>query len=375
MNITRGKKKSAKKIVIYGPSGIGKSTLAAQFPDPLFIDTEDSTIELDVARFDKPTSWEMLLQQVQYVQAHPDCCKTLVIDTADWAEKLEIEDLCAKKNWTGLEDSGYGKGYQYSAEEFGRLLDRLSEVIEKNINVVITAHAQLRTIELPDEMGKYDHWEMKTSKKVAPLIKEWSDALLFCNYKTIVVNVDGQGAQKGKNKAQGGRRVMYTSHHPCWDAKNRYGLPEECEMSYDVLKSIIEADSETRAADIPMVTTPEIYKPKQVETIMPKPVILPAEEKPKNPVKQEPEPEGSKQEMPEQDVPLTVPKALRDLMIQNRVGVWDIQNIVYLKGYYPADTPVEDYDPDFVNGVLVGAWPQVFAAIKEVREKEEIPFN
>ena len=74
MNITRGRKKSAKKIVIYGPSGIGKSTLAAQFPDPLFIDTEDSTVELDVARFDKPSSWEMLLQPVQYVQTNPDCC-------------------------------------------------------------------------------------------------------------------------------------------------------------------------------------------------------------------------------------------------------------------------------------------------------------
>ena len=62
-------------------------------------------------------------------------------------------------------------------------------------------------------------------------------------------------------------------------------------------------------------------------------------------------------------------------MVENHVGVWDIQNIVYLKGYYPADTPIEDYDPDFVAGVLVGAWPQVFAAIHEVRAKEEIPFN
>ena len=366
MNITRGKKKSAKKIVIYGPSGIGKSTLAAQFPDPLFIDTEDSTIELDVARFDKPTSWEMLLQQVQYVQAHPDCCKTLVIDTADWAEKLEIEDLCAKKNWTGLEDSGYGKGYQYSAEEFGRLLDRLSEVIEKNINVVITAHAQLRTIELPDEMGKYDHWEMKTSKKVAPLIKEWSDALLFCNYKTIVVNVDGQGAQKGKNKAQGGRRVMYTSHHPCWDAKNRYGLPEECEMSYEILRPIIEQLSSAPVESMPEPAPVIHTKPVQSAMQTPEPEPDPL------PVAQEPQ---KKEEMPEQQIPLTVPKALRDLMVENRIGVWDIQNIVYLKGYYPADTPIEDYDPDLVNGVVVGAWSQVFTAIKEVREKEEIPFN
>ena len=42
-SITSGRIPGAKKIVIYGPEGIGKSTLASQFPDPVFIDTEDST--------------------------------------------------------------------------------------------------------------------------------------------------------------------------------------------------------------------------------------------------------------------------------------------------------------------------------------------
>ena len=157
MNITKGKIRGAKKIVIYGPEGIGKSTFAAQFPDPVFIDTEGSTNELDVARFDSPTSWQMLLEQVRYVAKYPDVCKTLVIDTADWAEKMEIEELCQKNGWNGLEGAGYGKGYTYAAEEFGRFLNLLEDVIGKGINIVITAHAQLRKVELPEEMGAYDH--------------------------------------------------------------------------------------------------------------------------------------------------------------------------------------------------------------------------
>ena len=177
MNITRGKQPGAKKIVIFGPEGIGKSTFASQFPDPVFIDTEDSTKDMDVARFEKPTSWQMLKSQVAYVISNPDVCKTLVIDTADWAERLEIDWLCNKNGWDGLEGAGYGKGYTYSSEEFGRLLDLLTEVTEKGIHVVITAHAQLRKIELPEEMGAYDHWELKTSKKVAPMIREWADAV------------------------------------------------------------------------------------------------------------------------------------------------------------------------------------------------------
>ena len=88
MQITRGKIPSAKKTVIYGPEGIGKSTFAGQFPDPLFIDTEGSTKDIDVARLPAPTSWSMLMEEVKYTISHPEVCKTLVIDTADWAEQL-----------------------------------------------------------------------------------------------------------------------------------------------------------------------------------------------------------------------------------------------------------------------------------------------
>ena len=94
MNITRGKQARAQRVIIYGTEGIGKSTLAAQFPEPLFIDTEGSTSNMDVARMDKPTSWTMLLNQIAFVKANPTVCKTLIIDTVDWAESLAIEAIC-----------------------------------------------------------------------------------------------------------------------------------------------------------------------------------------------------------------------------------------------------------------------------------------
>ena len=50
MNITRGIQSKPLKVVIYGPEGVGKSTFASLFPDPLFIDTEGSTARMDVAR-------------------------------------------------------------------------------------------------------------------------------------------------------------------------------------------------------------------------------------------------------------------------------------------------------------------------------------
>ena len=206
MNINKGVIKKPQKIVIYGPEGIGKSTFAAQAPGVLFIDTEDSTTHMDVARFDKPTSWTMLRQQVAYIKANPTTCKTLAVDTADWAERLAIEHIIAAKstngNIKGIEDFGYGKGYVYLEEEFGRFLNDLQDLVEIGINIVITAHAEIKKIEQPEEIGGYDHWQMKLEKKTMPLLKEWADVLLFANYKTMVVNVDNQGATKGKNKAQ-----------------------------------------------------------------------------------------------------------------------------------------------------------------------------
>ena len=246
MTITRGRIPCAKKIIFYGPEGIGKSTAAAQFPEPVFIDTEGSTKEMDVARFDPPTSWLMLLSQVQYVIDNPQVCRTLVLDTADWAEQLMIRDICAQRHWTGLEDPGYGKGYQYAAEEWGRLLNLLSDVVARGVNVVVTAHAWMRKVDLPEESASYDHWEMKTSKKVAPMLREWADAVFFLHYETIVVKADSKDK---KGKAQGGRRVIETNHTPYWDGKNRFGLPEKLPLDHGGIAQILQCLQPVRQHD------------------------------------------------------------------------------------------------------------------------------
>lgn len=373
MEITRGKISCAKKVVIYGPEGIGKSTFASQFPDPVFIDTEGSTNSMDVARLPKPTSWQMLLDEIQYVKSHPDVCKTLVVDTIDWAESMCIQNICDKHQKSGIEDFGYGNGYVYTKEEMGRFLNRLSELIEVGVNVVLTAHAQIRKFEQPDELGAYDRWELKLGKKTAsqtsPLIKEWADMLLFANYKTFSVAVDDKGQ---KRKAQGGERVMYTSHHACWDAKNRYELPEQVPFSFSSIAHVIESKSTEQPKTKPQTTyqvessktSQSMSEPVQQTYTAGEQMNFPLNE----PVKQE-----EQKSFPEQDP--DIPKALRDLMEANHVDEWDIQNVVAARGYYPADVKIKDYDKDFIDGCLVGAWQQVYGMIREMKEKQEIPFN
>ena len=363
MNISSGKIPSAIKAVLYGPEGIGKSTFASQFPEPLFIDTEGSTKHMDVRRFDKPTSWQMLLQQVAYA-ARNDVCKTLVIDTADWAEMLCAQDVCAKAHKNSIEDFGYGKGYTFLQEEFGRLLNALDEVIAVGKHVLLTAHAKMRKFEQPDEMGAYDRWEMKLTKLVAPMVKEWADMVLFANYKTIVVRDD-----TGKGKAQGGKRVMYTTHHPCWDAKNRHGLPDELPFEFAQIAHLFgsvpaQPPVEPYPADL---IIPDRAVPAAPPTA-PSPEVTAAiaaavDETPPDPPQTPSAPPA---------VPDGIPKALADLMAANSVTEQEIRQAVASKGYFPIDTPIRNYNADFVSGCLIGAWNQVFAIIQEMRE---LPFN
>ncbi|MHC1758294.1 MAG: AAA family ATPase [Negativicutes bacterium] len=372
MNIIRGVIPKAQKIIVYGPEGIGKSTFAAQFPAPLFIDTEGSTNHMEVARLPKPSSWTMLLSNIAEVKNTPGCCKTLVVDTIDWAEQLCVTHVCATGGKKGIEDFSYGKGYVYVKEEIGRFLNLLSDVIECGINVVLTAHAQIRKFELPDECGSYDRYELKLGNKTggatSQLVKEWADMVLFANYKQYVVEVNE------KKKAQGGSRVMHTQHHPCWDAKNRCGLKPELPFDFAQIAGCLavapqapekakpETRQETRQEAPPTSPVQELVREMNRNE---KPATEPAAKAP-DPVPETKAPENKALKKEPVKLP-GVPKPLADLMTKHEVKIDEIQNVVAIRGYYPHDTPIDKYDAGFIDGVLVGAWDQVYAMIVDNR--------
>lgn len=366
------------KVVLYGPEGIGKSTFASQFPDPVFIDTEGGTKRLNVARLPAPTSWQMLLDEVAEVARDNVPCGTLVIDTADWAERLCIETVCARFKVKGIEDFGYGKGYTYAKEEFARLLDALGEVLAAGKHVVVTAHAQISRFEQPDAVGSYDRWTMKTSKQVAPLLREWCDMLLFANYKTVVEKA-GAGAN-AKNKASGGKRVLYTTHSPCWDAKNRFGLPDEVPFEFASIAACITPANPTPGQMPAPSASPNaaIAAPARTSTAKPTaPVPAPAERQVM--VEDEPaQPAPTLQQMAAEAQPkiaaeldaLGYPAALRDLMAANNVDDAMLRHAVFQRGCYPEAMPVAQYAPELVANI-VGKWPQWLDFIKE---NSDIPF-
>jgi len=312
LKISNGRIARAQKVVLYGSEGIGKSTLAAMFPNPLFIDTEGGTAHMDVRRIAKPGTWVELMDILNEVSMTPDICGSLVIDTADWAEQLAVSHVCAKYKKAGLEDFGYGKGHTYLAEEFTPFFRALDRIIGAGIHVVVTAHAKMRKFEQPDEMGAYDRWEMKLSKQVAPLFKEWCDMLLFLNYQTYVVTTENKST-----KAQGGKRVIYTSHHPCWDAKNRHGLPEVLDLDYENIAHIFEK----------------------------------GEAKPATP----------------KETPLS---QLRKQMVKEEITDEELRKVIAAKTRYEVSTPLEEYPDSFITGWVQKYWTQIVDVIKASRIAE-----
>lgn len=380
MKITKGKRARAQKVVIYGTEGIGKSSLASQFPEPLFIDTEGSTDNMDVARLDKPTSWIMLNNQIAFIKANPTVCKTLVIDTIDWAESLCVDNLCAMHGKKGIEDFGYGNGYVYAKEEMGRFLNKLQDLIEIGINVVLTAHAQIRKFELPDEMGSYDKYELKlgkkTSSQTAPLVKEWADLLLFCNYKTYLISQE----KSTKKKAQGNQRVMYTEHNPAWDAKNRHGLPSELPLDYNSIAHIFKTEEKE---EIKKTVQTEFKDEKKEQLQFEQPKYNGDLEAPKIEKTQEEkimdnfgdivkEVENTPVEElvdPFIEKPDYIPQPLWDLMQQDNITEEDIKLVTESKGYFPKGTPMSVYNEQgYLTGYIIPKWEGLKQLLKQIKQ-------
>lgn len=329
LKIKRGASKKPQKVVIYGPEGIGKTTLAAKFPDPLFIDTEGGTDGYDVARTQKPESWTELKGIIGEVASEKPCM-TLVLDTADWAERMMCAELCASHKWDSMEALGYGKCWQYALEEFSKLLDALSGVRDAGMNVVVTAHAAVSKFEQPDEAAAYDRWTMKLYKKDAALLKEWADALLFVNYKTIV-EVVGDGFN-AKGKARGAKRTIFTTHQATWDAKNRWGLPDEIPLDWSLIAPYIPSQKPDAGVQLGNIAMP-------VDTRAGFPGFW---------------------------------KPVFGLMDRDGVRLHEVKAFAEIQGHVSEGTRMSDWPEDYVSGFLVPQWDIVKAKIEEYRKQMAI---
>ncbi len=224
LDINTGIVAGADRIVIYGTGGIGKTTLGAFLPAPLFIDVENGTHRLNVAR-DKAADWPTLRGKLAAVETNPPKgVRTIIIDSATVAEELAKEYVIASrptdkgKRVESIEGYGWGKGWQFVYEEYCGLLGDLDRIAAKGLNVCLIAHEVSTPV--PNPAGEdFIRWEphlysgdKKGRGSIRERVKEWSDHVLFVGYDVFVEEGKGQGS---------GTRTIFTQELPTHIAKSR----------------------------------------------------------------------------------------------------------------------------------------------------------
>jgi hypothetical protein len=227
-NVRRGPRPAPDRILLYGPEGVGKSTFAADAPEPIFLAAEDGIRHLDVASFPTPRCFDDLLVALRELECSRHEFKTVVLDTVDWVEPLIWDACCKKHNWEDIEAPGFGKGYNIALVEWRSLLGRLDRVRKAGMEVILLGHSQIRMFNNPAG-ADYDRYSLKLQRSAAGLVTEWADAMLFAIHEDFVKTA--KDAKKAKGVSTG-KRVVYTERSAAWDAKNRHGLPGKLPLSY-----------------------------------------------------------------------------------------------------------------------------------------------
>ena len=238
--IHTGKRPAPPRLLLYGVEGVGKSTFAANAPNPIFIPTEDGLGEIECASFPMAKKLTDVESYLSALAIEPHDYQTVIIDSLDWLEQLIWDDLCRLSSATSIEkvDGGFGKGYTAALRFWRQIIDSL-EVLhkERNMAVILIAHAKVERFEDP-ESSAYDRYTPRLHKHANAVITEWADAILFATRKFRTESEDaGFGRERtiavgiGKD---GGERVLRTVGGPSCVAKNRYNLPYELPLSWDV---------------------------------------------------------------------------------------------------------------------------------------------
>lgn len=225
------------RVLIHGQEGVGKTTLAAKFPKPVFLQTEDGTpAGLKLSTFGLLSSYADVRDALAALGNEPHDFGTVVLDSVDKLEGLIWADVCATNNWPSIEAPGYGKGYIVADRwwrDFLAALDWLRR--ERGLAIVVLAHSAVEAINDP-RAPTYTSYQLRLHKRARGLVQDEMDAIGFLAADVAVVSED-VGFNKKRNRADGGSaRWLHFEGRPAFVAKSRFDLPTKilCPKDFDV---------------------------------------------------------------------------------------------------------------------------------------------
>lgn len=210
------------RILVHGVAGIGKTSLAAEFPNPVMIDTEEGApAGVDMATFGLMNSYGDVTEAMGALATGDHEFQTMVLDSVDGLEGMIWRETCARNHWDSIETPGYGKGYLAADavwNEFMAGCDYLRR--EKGMTIILLAHSDVKQF---DEPGKspYSRFDLRMHKRGAAILTDRCDYILFVGSKTEIKETEAGFNKKHTHAEGGGTRWIFSDARPAFIAKNR----------------------------------------------------------------------------------------------------------------------------------------------------------
>ena len=139
-SLKRSSDRKPPRLLVYGTSGIGKTTLGQQAPAPVFLQTEDS--EVNCPTFGLLRTYNQVMEAMASLLEEPHDFRTVVVDSLDWLEPLIWAEVCRANKWAKIEDAGYGKGYVAANDQWRLVLDGFNALRdERGMGIIFLAIA------------------------------------------------------------------------------------------------------------------------------------------------------------------------------------------------------------------------------------------
>lgn len=220
---------------LFGEGGMGKTTLAAMFPKPVFIRTEDGTASLvgneDVSLFPVAQTYQDVLDAIEALATQEHDYKTVVLDSiTQLATLIEAEIVAADPKAKSINQAGggYGAGYNTAAERHRQVREWMGALAyEQGMNVVFIGHADTETLDLPD-MDAFGRYTVRMHKKSIPHYTDNVDLVAFIRLKAFT-----RGDGDKKRAISTGEREIICYPQASSVTKNRFGVTQPIAFTFD----------------------------------------------------------------------------------------------------------------------------------------------
>ena len=247
-SLVRGQIASPLRMLVYGPEGVGKTSLLADVPDLILLDVEGGSDAVDVPRYPfhdgpgghVPRDFAAVLAAIEDLIANPSKeIRAVGIDTIDALEAMLWKHVCKAAGFESIEAFGYGKGYQVALDEWRKLFARLDALRATGVSVLMSGHSFVKPFKNP-EGEDYDRYQLRLNEKSAGFVKEWFDVVGFLHFEHGAKEIAGS-RDKRKRGWMTNVRVIEFARAAAWDAKKRRAFPDAVYLDAAHPWSTIEA--------------------------------------------------------------------------------------------------------------------------------------